>query len=304
MKRHLVFIHGRSQEHKSASALKAEWLESLGVGLAKSNLRLPIPPEQVHFPYYGDTLFDLDGGKSGGEVAQIIVRGNTDDQAEQRFARDVLADILAETLRQGLITDAEVAAVAGQDVIVRGPLNWPATLAVLKAMDRYVPFASGASIALFTHDVHLYLSNVGVREEIDRGVTSALPPGAETVVVSHSLGTVVAYHLLRRLNNAHCQIPLLVTLGSPLGVGPIRRALLAELPPLRFPGGVGFWFNALDPRDVVALYPLDAAHFAVEPATPPILNKCDVSNRTSNRHGISGYLEDPEVARRIYEALA
>ena len=304
MKRHLVFVHGRSQEHKSAPALKAEWLESLEVGLAKSSLRLPIPPEHVHFPYYGDTLFDLDGGKSGGEVEQIIVRGNADDPAEQRFTRDVLADILAETLRQGLMTNAEVAAVVGEDLIMRGPLNWPATLGVLKAMDRYVPFASGASIALFTHDVHLYLSNLGVREEIDRGVASALPPGAETVVVSHSLGTVVAYHLLRHLNDAHRRIPLLVTLGSPLGVAPIRRALLAEMPPLRYPNGVGAWFNALDPRDVVALYPLDAMHFPVEPAVPGILNKRDVSNRTPNRHGISGYLEDPEVARRIYEALA
>jgi hypothetical protein len=60
------------------------------------------------------------------------------------------------------------------------------------------------------------------------------------------------------------------------------------------------WFNALDHRDIVALYPLDADHFGVEPA---IENKTDVENHTDNRHGISGYLDDEVVARRIFDAL-
>ena len=41
--RQLVLVHGRSQEQKDAVALKAEWLEALNEGLAKSNLTLPIP---------------------------------------------------------------------------------------------------------------------------------------------------------------------------------------------------------------------------------------------------------------------
>ena len=60
------------------------------------------------------------------------------------------------------------------------------------------------------------------------------------------------------------------------------------------------WFNAMDDRDVVALYPLDSEHFDVDPA---IENKTDVDNFTENRHSIDGYLSDPVVAKRIYEAL-
>ncbi len=60
------------------------------------------------------------------------------------------------------------------------------------------------------------------------------------------------------------------------------------------------WFNALDPKDAVALHPLTPEYFAV---TPAIENKTDVENTTDNRHGISGYLDDAEVARRIYDAL-
>ena len=36
MTRQLVFVHGRAQEQKDASALKAEWLDALQEGLGKS----------------------------------------------------------------------------------------------------------------------------------------------------------------------------------------------------------------------------------------------------------------------------
>jgi hypothetical protein len=56
------------------------------------------------------------------------------------------------------------------------------------------------------------------------------------------------------------------------------------------PPNVSRWFNAMDERDVVALYPLTSENFNVD---PPIENKTDVDNPTPNRHGISGYLGDP-----------
>jgi pimeloyl-ACP methyl ester carboxylesterase len=146
-------------------------------------------------------------------------------------------------------------------------------------------------------DVSQYLRNPGVRDAIEEGVREALPRGAESVVVAHSLGTVVAYNLLRREAVAQdWQVPQLITLGSPLAVGPVRRALQ----PLKHPERVGGWFNAYDERDVVSLFPLDPGRF---PVTPPVENYGEVDNDTSNRHGISGYLSDPVVARRIHAAL-
>jgi hypothetical protein len=91
-------------------------------------------------------------------------------------------------------------------------------------------------------------------------------------------------------------VPLYVTVGSPLGVGAIKQLIGRP----RHPECAKGWFNAMDPRDVVALHPLDNAHFRVDPA---IENKTDVDNATENRHGISGYLSDPEIARRIHAAL-
>src|SRR4030095_2756927 len=113
-----------------------------------------------------------------------------------------------------------------------------------------------------------------------------------------SLGTVVAYNLLRREGAAQgWKVPLLVTLGSPLAVEAIRRMLR----PLQSIGCVVHWYNAMDERDVVALYPLDAANFGIEPA---IENNTAVRTETTHRQGISGYLEDKDVAQRIHAALA
>lgn len=299
MTRQLVFIHGRAQEQKDSIALKAEWIDAFEEGLAKSNLALPIAETDVKFPFYGDTLYDLVGGKTLDEAAQVIVRGQETDDDEKRFTRAVIEEIRQ---RAG-ITDAQLASIAGQDVVDKGPLNWEWLQTVLKAVDRFVPHGSGTSIALFTRDVYQYLKNPGIRESIDNGVCAAITPGVETVVVGHSLGTVVSYNILRQQGQARgWKIPLYMTLGSPLAVTEIRKSL-KKLSTTRCPECVSKWVNAMDERDVVALYPLDPKHFPLDPADPGIENKTDVHNRTSNRHGIAGYLDDKDVARKIYDAL-
>lgn len=289
----LVFVHGRSQENKDAVALKAEWVSALNKGLAKSGLHLPIAEDAIRFPYYGQTLYDLVSGIPPDQVAEIIVRGENADEEERAFMRAVIQEVKQKVG----ISDATLAEAAGQDVVARGPLNWEWLQGVLKAIDRHVPGASGASIALATSDVYHYLNNSGIRDEIEGGVRQAMQAGVRTVVVGHSLGTVVSYNLLRREGKSNgWEVPLYITLGSPLAVTAIKK----NLAPNKHPGCVGKWFNAMDERDVVALYPLDGNNFPINPA---IENKTDVRNDTENRHGISGYLSDNEIAKRIYDAL-
>lgn len=297
--RQLVLVHGRAQEHKDAGALKAEWLDALAEGLAKNNLTLPIPESDVRFPFYGDTLYEMVAGTTAGEAAAVIARGEDSEEEEKRFTRALIEEIR----QKSGITEAQLAEVAGQDVVDRGLLNWEWFQGVLRAIDRYVPYGSGASIALFTHDVYQYLQNSVIRETIDTGVSAAITPGVETVVVAHSLGTVVAYNLLRQQGHLRgWQVPLFLTVGSPLAINEIRRTL-RSFAPARCPECVSQWYNAMDERDVVALYPLDPTHFPLNPLQPAIENQTDVRNKTSNRHGIAGYLDDKEVAKRLYDAL-
>jgi len=290
MNARLVFVHGRAQEHKDSVALKQEWIDAWRRGLSKTGLDLPIADSAIGFPYYGQTLYDLVSGAA--DPAAVIVRGNA-PSAELEFQQAVV-----EEIRRVIgLTDAQVDAALTADVRQRGPLNWEWVQGILKAIDQHVPHASGASIALATNDVYQYLRNPGIRDTIEAGVRTAFSAGGPTVVVSHSLGTVVAYNLLRRDGaTMGWQVPLLVTLGSPLGI----KAIRAGVSPIEHPSCVGRWYNAMDERDVVSLYPLDKAHFDVAPA---IENKRDVRNETPNRHGIAGYLDDPLVARCIHEAL-
>ena len=289
MSRQLVFIHGRAQEHKDSVKLKADWLKALNDGLVKSGLQLPIAETSVRFPYYGQTLYDL--VSNAAVVAEVVVRGAaTDPEAAFQLA------VLKEVQNELGISDAEVDQLLAVEVKQRGVLNWEWTQAVLRAIDRKVPGGSAASIALATRDVYQYLKNPVIRKSIDDGVKQALNQ-QPSVVVSHSLGTVVAYNLLKREGETTgWEVPLFITLGSPLGV----TAIAAAMAPLEHPYCVGKWFNAMDDRDVVALYPLTKKHFDI---APEIENKIDVRNRTKNRHGIDGYLDDAVVAARIHAAL-
>lgn len=292
--RRLVFVHGRAQEHQDAQALKDSWVAALRKGLARSDLTLPIAESDVRFPYYGQALFDRVAGLPDERIARVILRGAGQPADEREFVRDVLAEIAGKLG----ISDAEIAAVPDAQVVERGIRNWEWVQRLLAALDRHVPKASKLSIALATEDVARYLFDPRVGDAIDDGVREAMTDDVPTVVVSHSLGTVVAYKMLKEMqSHERWNVPLFVTLGSPLAITAIRR----RLQPLRHPDFVGHWFNAMDERDVVALYPLDPANFPVD---PEIENKTDVDNFTDNRHGIAGYLEDPVVARRIHAALS
>jgi hypothetical protein len=290
MTRELVFVHGRAQQGKEPGALKQSWIDAWRDGLAKSGLDLPVAESAIHFPYYGDTLAAL---VDGSPAPDVIVKGPEAPGEERRL----IAEAVEEARQERGISDDEVLAHADAEVIEKGPLNWRWVRAIVTALDSHFPGASGTTVATVTYDVYHYLRNPGVRDVIDEGVRDAMPSGVETVVVSHSLGTVVAYNLLRREAEVNgWTVPLFLTLGSPLAVTAIREVLQ----PLKSLGRVGAWFNAMDPNDIVSLYPLGPPRFDVQPS---IENKVDVDNHTPNQHGIAGYLDDAVVARRIHDAL-
>ena len=302
--RDLVFVHGRAQQSKDSKALKAEWIAYWADGLKKSGLSVPLPDNRIHFPYYGDTLDQLVAGKSPEEAAKIVVRGVAPEGGgelsleERAFIEAVLLESIGRF--EGDAEGAVWRALPPGAIVEKGVLNWGWVQGLLEVLDKHIPGASSASVALATRDVFQYLTNDIIRDVINAGTVSAMPAEEETVVVSHSLGTVVAYNVLRlNAKQKGWKVPLFVTLGSPLAVSVIKEKL-ARIKPIAFPVNVATWFNAMDERVVVSLYPLDKENFSL---TPAIVNKTNVRNSTSNAHGISGYLGDKEVAKRIYDAV-
>jgi hypothetical protein len=153
-------------------------------------------------------------------------------------------------------------------------------------------------VALVTADVAKYLTNPAIQQNINDGVVKALTAGKDAVVVSHSLGTVVAYQVLMSRPSAFPSVPvkLFVTLGSPLAISAVK----SRIRPHTFPKPISAWYNAMDPDDVVSLYPLSKKYFNTGGT---IENHDKVDNWTDNQHGIAGYLDDAKVARQIYDAL-
>jgi hypothetical protein len=145
-------------------------------------------------------------------------------------------------------------------------------------------------------DVHAYFFR-GYAERMRAVVRNAIAGIDEPfVVVAHSLGTIIAYDVLREEASSGLDVPLFVTLGSPLGVREIQD-LVAQ--PLAVPAGVRAWLNASDFRDVVAL------DHEIRPEYDPPERCTDVvvTNASANHHGIREYLAAAAVRERVLAAL-
>lgn len=287
----IVFVHGRAQEGKEPVALRQTWEDSFREGLRNADLSLPEEPEFA-FPYYGDTLDRLIDELEAPLVADVVEKGAAQDDAEAAFRAELL-----EELKEGTgLTDDDVRETFERDypgeVVDKGPLNWKWVRAIMKTLDKSKKIGDKV-IDAFTRDVYVYLTNRAVRKRIDAIVEPHLG-GDPCVVVGHSLGSIVAYNVLR---SHPAKVSRYVTVGSPLGIKAIKRRLEA---PLTMPANTTSWHNARDPQDAVALFPLTAEHFDV---TPAILNHDGVDNQTDNQHGIIGYLPDGWVAKAIHGGL-
>ena len=90
-------------------------------------------------------------------------------------------------------------------------------------------------------DAEAYFFDERKRARMQERMRTALTAVAgPAVVVSHSLGTVLAYDVLREPALVNREIPLLVTMGSPLGYSEIQDRVRK---PLQVPAPVGRWTN-------------------------------------------------------------
>jgi hypothetical protein len=305
-----VLVHGRDPGGADAERIESIWLASLNAGLAAAGSSLRVVDDDASFVFYGATLDAMVGGEP---PPPITVHG-MDRSVDVRvlaelppplaaFTLDVAREVLAgagidtpEVATEGVVGDAVAEALAH----------------VLATIDRLVPGLSGAVVLLLARDVHAYLYDDAVRDVLDAGLAAAIPTDEPAVVVAHSLGAVVAYRVLRHAGVGRDRdVPLFLTLGSPLAIRAIRDVLAAEAP-LRVPPPVGRWVDARDPRDLLALHGLTPEAFPLAPGSSPI-ELLDVDNRAPRHHAAAavlddgepaGYVADAGVARLVGDALA
>jgi hypothetical protein len=284
----LVYIHGRAQGDSSEQATREYWKAGMQRGFEAAGVQ-PTKLDKIIVPFYGQRLEALTV-EARLKLVRVVERG--EGQSQEPF--DDFAAMFIERLAERAGVDREQAMdEAGLTVVERGPENWAWVQALLQAAERRSPWLANLSVAKITADVQAYLRRDYVRQEVHNIVLPALKQDP-CVVIAHSLGSVVAYWLLAE--NPQINVPLFVTVGSPLGLGVIKDKLKH---PLRIPGGVQKWLNVSDERDVVALYArLDRDSFL-----EGIENISDVHNG-DQPHDVARYLADTTLARRIAAALS
>lgn len=288
--RHLVFLHGRSQEGKDPEKLRREWTAGLNQGLVRAGLP-PVDPADVWFPFYGDRLAQaLAPQEAVPRLGESTVLAAAEAVAPAApGAHAVYGDIVGEAAakwdipREGLPVAERIGL---PDVVgaLQRQLSWLAARSDLDAL----------TISLVFRDVAAYLEDRRIRDDVLDCVLQAMPDAGEVVLVSHSLGTVVGMDLTTRLSPGVRAVHL-TTAGSPLGLDSVYSRLL--IGGAKRPDKVVDWLNAWCPTDAVAIgCPLadDWADGLVDVA---------VLNARDRAHSIVEYLSHAEVASGIGKHL-
>lgn len=136
-----------------------------------------------------------------------------------------------------------------------------------------------------------YLEHDDIRASVLVRVLKALPETGRLLILGHSLGSVVAADIVRRLPPA-IEVVGMVTIGSPLAS---RRFSIDDLtnamdePPTNLGWWVNFW-NRLDPV---------ASHRGLSSVFPWLLDHQVVTAANVHVHDAVEYLSDPAVATAI-----
>jgi hypothetical protein len=109
------------------------------------------------------------------------------------------------------------------------------------------------------------------------------------IVIGHSLGSIIAYDVLRETAR---DVPLFVTIGSPLGVTEIQDLVTS---PLQVPHGVQAWRNVADGRDLVALDRTIRPEYVPPDRTLDFL----VVNDSPTHHGALEYVASQPVRSAV-----
>ena len=283
----MVFVHGRGQEFQDPAVLVRSWQAGLAAGLIKAGMA-PLADAPVVFPYYGNLLYQITAQVARDPIELEVMPAGPGEagplhpylpEDAGRLERELLADMAAA---------ARPAAAEEEAFGFDRVLSWGAARDTLTWIARHSR-VDQAIISDYLRDVAVYLTR-GRSQVLDL-VRQAIPAGVPVVLISHSLGTVVARDLLDD-TQLRDRTMLWVTAGSPLGLDAVQKNLLTQGP---HNPGVS-WVSAYDVHDIVALgHPL-------LPAWGPPLGDVRVDNADSP-HSIERYLNHPEVAGPIGTAV-
>ena len=296
--RQIVLLHGRSYK-PSRDRFFPLWLDAIRHGLDRDRPdALPaFAAATFEMAYYGDLSATwLDNFRH--KVGDLADRYDEDaDLADRRASIGRL-----KSLTRDDFTRSAYARMRGGSPLfelIADALEHPLRLLGLSesALQRYAP-----ELAEYWADVHF---GSDLRLVCTAALREAMGRDGEVALISHSLGTLIAYDVAWKLSHygeyRHADwnrpIDLFVTLGGPLGNRTIRDRLKgATAPePFRHPTNIRRWHNFTAEDDIIAHDQTLADDFADMP-TPivdhHIYNPAIRRGRVNPHYG-AGYLMNP-----------
>ena len=303
---HVTFIHGIANKPE-ADVLLRIWRDSLA---KDEGLDLGAEGISSSMVYWADVMYPEPKPEMAEHESNDSVIAKTDDDIEMDWQDDLEGDEKSWAAGLAGKLDFETEPPTGdQDfapaegdmesleslAFERIPLPWWLKRRIMKA---------------FLRDVHHYLFNTEysprpgktyrVQDEIRERFVRAIEEGSQQdgphVVVSHSMGTVIAYDCIKRVE-ACPSVDALMTIGSPLGLDEVQDKLQPGWSrDDGFPEKVtsASWVNVYDKLDPVA--GLDAK-FANDyrRAGAELVQDINEQNYGRWRHNISKYLGGEEL---------
>ena len=146
----LVFVHGMRQEGKIPADLQQVWEDALISAWSANGLSKPT--YTLEMPFYGDVLNQLVEEVRGSSVG-IVARGEGGPQTFTPLEEKLIRR-MGE--KEG-VTDADVRAELGQEVVTRGPANWEWVQGIARVLERNVPGLGDIGLS-FVRQVDGYLT--------------------------------------------------------------------------------------------------------------------------------------------------
>ena len=305
---HVTFVHGLANKPPHDALLKS-WLGSLkgrfggGLDLAQAG----VTSEMV---YWADVLYptpakddeeEMDDSGATRATRELPPPLTGLSAEEERFVRE-----LEQRLERSLAEVTTEAALQGD------PADATRAIPLPGFVERFL-------MKRLVRDAHHYLygseftprpgETFNVRDELRKRFTEAVDRGSKKpgphVVVSHSMGTMIAYDCLKHVTGC-CKVDALVTLGTPLGVSEVQDGFgKSWKKATAYPGstlGVDRWVNFYDKLDVVcAASPRLAGDYRND--DQKVITDEKISNVGRWRHAVREYLARDEIRSRLKQLL-
>jgi hypothetical protein len=307
----LVLIHGIGGARRPAAELQ-NWLSALAQGAraaghvsAAANL-LDGSLTDVVFADYSNFFRKRDSQGSGelaldGDQARLVIDLLYELIAEKAGTRGPAVDkVMGRSMAQLQPTGK----AQGTGDLVRLAINAASTFLGAGPWKNGGQWVSGKLLVRDLAQVARYLmrgepgdDGLTIDVRIRRAVAEALGQGP-AVVVAHSLGTVISFELL---HECPVEIPLWVTLGSPLAMRSVVWPRIIPRPPAT-PMSVARWLNFWDRDDVITARPILEEDFVSSAAGVKPQSAC-VDSDGIWVHTATKYLAHAEVAEPVIESI-